>query len=47
MSDAEDLDADQQMAFEEPEPDFEEERKNLRPEVVATGLSQITQTAGK
>jgi hypothetical protein len=47
MSDAEDFDADNQMAFEEPEPEIEEPRTNLKPEVVATGLSHISQTSGK
>jgi hypothetical protein len=44
MSDQEDVEA--QPVQEEPEIEIEEERFPLKPEVVATGLSQISQTSG-
>lgn len=47
MSNASEQNEEEQQEIIESEPEFEEERSVVKPEVVATGLSNIRKTAGK
>ena len=46
MSNASDAENEEQVEIVESEPEFEEERHVVKPEVVASGLANIRKTAG-